>query len=206
MSDYDEIKKRIKHEIQDCHILKEAQVPDSAHALRYQSRITALTDMLHKFEGGLPRLRDLDQKIRVAQFDLEDAYRSVQAGAAPWPKAAAWTGGLGAFGLFGSLGFGLPWPVTVASVVLVGLGGLCVVLAVRRKRVDHDDLHHARLWLSDLFDERDGLMPSDLDAAIENAGKERVAVPVRVLDDRPVNDDAKAESRPVEQTDGASTG
>lgn len=205
MSDYDETKKKLRLEIQNCHMLKEAQVPDSAHAYRYQDRVTALTDALHKYERDLPRLRVLDQEIRVAQFDLEAAYRSVQAGAAPFPKAAAWTGGLGAVGLFASLRLDLSGFVTAGSIGLGLLSGLCVVLAVRRKRVEHDDLYRARTWLADLVDERETLLPPDVDDVIENAGKVTAAVTVPVVDDRPTPDRPNGETKRIELTDGAST-
>lgn len=205
MSDYDEIKKQIRREIQECHGIKEAQVPDSAHAYRYQDRVTTLTNALHKLERDLPRLRDLDKQIRIAQFDLEAAYRAVQGGAAPYPKAAAWTGGLGAVGLFSSLSLGLSGFVTAGSVLLGGISGLCVVLAVRRSRADHDDLYRARTWLHDLVDERDDLMPPDVDDVIENAGKVTATVTVPVVDDRPTPDRPNGVTKRIELTDGAST-
>lgn len=169
MSDYDEIVTRIENRIHRNHMLQEAQIPDSAHALRYQTRITALTDALHQVEQVVPRLQELDRQIRGAALDLDDAFLAAGRGSEPWPQLGVWAGGVGAVGLLAAVGFGLPWQVLLLSVGALLVAAGCVAMTVRHRRDASGDLLRAQDLLAELEQERSELMPNVAMTLIEES-------------------------------------
>jgi hypothetical protein len=169
VSDYDQMVQRIEARIHRNHMLQEAQIPDSAHAIRYQTRIAALTDALHQVEQAVPRLQELDRQIANAELDLDDAFTAAQRGSEPWPQVAMWTGGFGGAGLLAGLGLGLPWQVMVLSGLALLASAGCVAMTVRWRRTANGDLQYAQDVLAELQQARSELMPTAAMTLIEES-------------------------------------
>ncbi len=160
MSDYTEVINDLERKIQRNHLLGQAQQPDSAHALRYQQRIHALTTALHSVEQAVPHLADLDEQIDDARYELNRAFDAAERRADVWPQLGTWTGVVGAIGLLAGVGFGLPWQVPVLSVLLLLAAAGAAVMTVRQRRDASADLQHAQEVLADLEEQRRAAMPN----------------------------------------------
>lgn len=169
MSDYDELRSAMTRRVHEYKALLEAQRPGSPLAGLYQARIDAVTTVLLRFERDLPRLRELDALIDEAERDLDLAWERLEAGAHPYPMLAAGLGGPGLALLLASLGLQLSSVVTMAALVLLAGAAGCVALTVRNRQRSRAAYRAARDYLDDLVDERDALLPPDLDQVVQVA-------------------------------------
>lgn len=159
MSDYDAVMKRLEDDIFRYAGLAQAQQPDSTFAAHYQQRVHDLTTALRTIEQAAPGLAELDRRIAAARYDLDEAYLGTDRSQV-WPKAGAWTGGLGLIGVLACVGMGLPWQVLLVSIVLLLAAAGCVTMTIRQRQDASADLQHAQDVLAELEEQRRSAMPN----------------------------------------------
>lgn len=167
MSDYLEVVAEYESRILRSYSIRETQDDNTSHWGDYDKQIATLTDELHHFKGNIPRLRELDQMLREARYELAGLERVSDARTRQWAKTAGWTAVLGGAGLLGALSLDLPGIVIAVSLMLLAVAAASVAVKVRTGRDGTVRVTDARAVVDALKEERFGLLPRDVDDLIE---------------------------------------
>lgn len=139
---YDQQIQQLRIQIIDRKVLRDAQAPDSANALRFQSEIDILTSKLFAMQDRAPVLRKLDTRITNAHYEIQAADEEL-AGF----SAGRFTGCvlLALFGLFVLVMAVDSWGFTTGLIgaALGAVGGFAAWTMVRKRGLLLDDRKQA---------------------------------------------------------------